>query len=75
MSRYKLTVSCEFDSAYPITLHDEIARNIANMVCPQNFNLIKSEKCSMTTCWECWLKALERGVKSGCKSVHVKRLD
>lgn len=79
MARFKLTVSCEFDSAYPITCHTDIARNIVNMVCPQNFSLDNSEcartkKCTMTTCWNCWLHALEGGVVSGDESVHVERL-
>ena len=75
MSRFRLTVSCEFDSAYPISCHTNIARNIVNMVCPQNLGLASSEKCSMTTCWNCWFHALEGGVVNGEGSVHVERLD
>lgn len=75
MSRFRFTVSCEFDTAYPISCHADIARNIVNMVCPQNFSLVNSEKCSMTTCWNCWFNALEKGVKKGEESVHVERLD
>ena len=74
MSRFRLTVSCEFDSAYPISCHTNIARNIVNMVCPQNLGLA-SEKCSMTPCWNCWFQALEGGVVNGEGSVHVERLD
>ena len=75
MSRFRLTLSCEFDTAYPISCHTDIARNIVSMVCPQNFSLVGSEKCSMTTCWNCWFYALEKGVKKGEESVHVERLD
>lgn len=74
MARFKLTVSCEFDTAYPITLHTDIARNIVNMVCPRNLGLA-SEKCSMNTCWNCWIYALEGGVVNGEDSVHVERMD
>ena len=28
MARYKLTISCEFDTAYPMTAHTEVARNV-----------------------------------------------
>lgn len=75
MSRFRLTVSCEFDTAYPITLHTDIARNIVNMVCPQHFSLANSEKCTMNTCWDCWIHALEGGVVNGEDSVYVERLD
>ena len=74
MSRYRLTISCEFDTEKPMIDHDEIARNIINTCCPINFNLFGSE-CDMSTCSKCWFKALEGGVKKGGKSVHVERLD
>lgn len=74
MARYKLTISCEFDTAYPMTAHTEIARNIINTCCPINFNLYGSD-CDMSTCAKCWFKALEGGVSRGEESVHVERLD
>ena len=74
MARYKLTISCEFDTAYPMTAHTEVARNIVNVCCPSTFNFIDAS-CNMTDCVHCWFRALEGGVSSGEESVHVERLD
>lgn len=77
MSRYKLTISCEFDSAYPMTAHTEEARALVTHCCPQEFGFIVTDSfCSMSNCRECWFKALEEGeLSDATKSVHVERLD
>lgn len=72
MSRYKVTISGIFDS---VTIEDGLILMLVRNCCPGSFGLNVDEECNMTNCIECWGRALEMGVKNGCKSVHVERLD
>lgn len=76
MARYKLTISCEFDTAYPMTAHTEEARALVTHCCPQEFGFVTDSFCSMSNCRECWFMALkEWELLDATKSVHVERLD
>lgn len=73
MARYRVNIACEFDDEKSI--QDNITLHLINGCCPQDFDLVCSAGCSMSDCVSCWFDAVERGVISGSKSVHVKRLD
>ena len=72
MARYRVSISGVFDS---VTIGDGLILHLVRNCCPSSFGLDIGDKCSMSNCIECWGKALEMGVKNGCKSVHVERLD
>lgn len=75
MARYKLTITCEFDSAYGISVHDDIARAIICNCCPGFAGLNVERACINKNCVECWDKALEMGVRAdAAENVHVERV-
>lgn len=73
MSRYKLTISCEFDTAHPMSAHTEAARGIIDGCCPSDFDLDCKE--CMIDCKTCWFNAIEKGVGKCAESVHIERVD
>ena len=76
MARYRISISGIFDSyVLPNNDGDNLILHLVRNCCPGSFGLNVGESCSMTNCMECWGRALEMGVKNGCKSVHVERLD
>lgn len=72
MARYMVSISGVFDSD---TISDSLILMLVRNCCPGSFGFNVEENCNMTNCFECWEHALEQGVKNGCKSVHVERLD
>lgn len=72
MARYRVSISGLFDSD---NISDRLILHLVRNCCPGYFGLNVEECCNMSNCFECWERALEMGVKNGCKSVHVKRLD
>ena len=75
MARYKLTISCEFDDAYPVSCHTNEARAILNMCCPWCLGLKIEPKCTGGLCFNCWMRALSEGVRAdAAENVHVERL-
>lgn len=75
MARYKLTITCELDSAYGLSSHDDIARAIIRNCCPWFAGLNVERVCINKNCVECWFKALEKGVRADAvENVHVERL-
>ena len=75
MPRYKLTISGVFDSDNFSNTSDKLILHLVRNCCPSKFGFNVDEECNMTNCVKCWENALEMGVKNGCKSVHVERLD
>lgn len=73
MSRYRMNIVCDFDTDKPV--QDFTTKNLINGCCPQDFDLFCAEYCARADCVSCWFDAVERGVISGSKSVHVERLD
>lgn len=73
MARYKFSFECEFDESYPMSLHTEEARNLVKSCCPSDFGL--NEECELLDCRECWIRALEEGVRvDAVENVHVERV-
>ena len=75
MAQFGFDICVVFDTEKPPEKQSEVARALVNTTCPLTFNLLQEGCCTSYECWSCWYKALEQGVKNGCKSVHVKRLD
>lgn len=75
MARYKLTISGVFDSDNFSNASDKLILHLVRNCCPGSFGFNVDEACNMTNCLECWGRAIEKGVKNGCKFVHVERLD
>ncbi len=73
MARYRVNIICDFDTDKSV--QDFTTNRLINGCCPQDFDFINTEGCAMSNCVSCWFEAIERGVISGCKSVHVERLD
>ena len=73
MARYRVNIVCDFDTDKPF--QDSTTIDLINGCCPQDFDLVCAKGCSMSDCVSCWFDAVERGVISGTKSVHVERLD
>lgn len=64
-----------FDSDNFSNTNDKLILNLVRNCCPVYFGFNVDECSNMTSCVECWEKALEAGVCSYVKSVHVERLD
>ena len=75
MARYRLTISGVFDSDHFSNTSDKLILHLVRNCCPGGFGLNVDEECNMTNCMKCWEHALEMGVKNGCKSVHIERMD
>lgn len=76
MARYKLTIECEFDENYPLSVHSSAVQSLVNNCCPYDFRIdAKNTYCKETSCRDCWFKALSEGVKGYvAENVHVERL-
>lgn len=68
-----------FDITVRINTEDHGPGTFSVMVgggCPSQFGLECDEYCNTkNNCWICWEEALKRGVKSGAKFIHLRRLD
>ncbi len=73
MARYRVNIDFDFDTDKSVQNYTTL--HLINGCCPQNFDLVCSAECSMSDCLSCWFDAVERGVISGSKFVHVERLD
>lgn len=72
MARYKLTISCEFDDAYPLSAHTDEAQSIVNLCCPSDLGFC--DDC-VIDCRTCWQNALKEGVcADAAENVHVERV-
>ena len=69
MAKFELTIIIDtenYDRREPY-------RELFSGCCPDNVGLRAPDEC--ISCFKCWATALEQGVKHGCESIHVRRLD